>query len=69
MAGAASEALNVLTGVERDVVLLRVIAGLDTSEVAAAVGKSEGNVRVIQHRAMERVRTELTRRGYGGAGP
>jgi len=64
MASEAVAALGVLSEVERDVVLLRVLAGLDTAEVAKAVGKGEGNVRVIQSRALGKVRAELGRRGY-----
>ncbi|MGH8947140.1 MAG: RNA polymerase sigma factor [Acidimicrobiia bacterium] len=60
----AVAALDVLNEVERDVILLRVVAGLDTAEVAKAVGKTPGNVRVIQSRALEKVRAELERRGY-----
>lgn len=63
-ASAALAALDVLDGVERDVVLMRVLGEMDTPEVAAAVGKTEGNVRVIQHRALEKVRAELERTGY-----
>jgi RNA polymerase sigma-70 factor (ECF subfamily) len=63
-ASEAVEALGRLTDAERDVVLLRVVAGLDTDEVAAAVSKRPGNVRVIQSRALRKVRAELTRRGY-----
>lgn len=62
----AVAALETLTGVERDVVLLRVVAGLDTEEVAAAVSKRPGNVRVIQSRALRKVRAELIGRGYDG---
>ena len=67
MASEAVQALEVLTEVERDIVLLRVIAGLDTPEVAAAVGKRRGNVRVIQTRALAKLREELVRRGYTGS--
>jgi len=62
---AALDALRVLSDIERDVVLMRVIGEMDTADVARAVGKSVGNVRVIQHRAMARVRAELGRIGYG----
>ena len=65
MASEAMAALEVLNEIERDVVLLRVVAGLETEEVAAAVGKRTGNVRVIQVRALAKVRAELERRGYG----
>ena len=65
IASEALRALEVLTPVERDVVLLRVVAGLETDEVASAVGKRRGNVRVIQTRALAKLREELVRRGYG----
>jgi RNA polymerase sigma-70 factor, ECF subfamily len=44
---------------QAEVVLLRVIGGLDTDEVAAVVGKKPGAVRVLQHRALKRLATEL----------
>ncbi|MGH8945424.1 MAG: RNA polymerase sigma factor [Acidimicrobiia bacterium] len=62
----ALAALDVLEDTERDVVLLRVLADLDTEQVASAVGKEPGNVRVIQSRALAKVRDELQSRGYGG---
>ena len=37
---------------QADVILLRVIAGLDTERVAEIVGKQPATVRVIQHRAL-----------------
>jgi len=37
---------------QADVILLRVIAGLDTERVGAIVGKQPATVRVIQHRAL-----------------
>lgn len=64
----AVAALDVLNDVERDVVLLRVIADLDTAEVARAVGKRPGNVRVIQSRALDKLRAELERQGYATEG-
>jgi RNA polymerase sigma-70 factor, ECF subfamily len=67
-ASEAVAALDVLGDVERDVVLMRVVGELDTADVAAAVGKRPGNVRVIQSRAMDKLRRELKRRGYGAAG-
>lgn len=52
-------ALHNLSQIERDVVLLRVIGELSSDEVAAVVGKSPGNVRVIQNRALSRMRKNL----------
>ena len=40
---------------QAEVVLLRVVAGLDAAEVGRIVGKSPGSVRVIQHRALKRL--------------
>jgi len=37
---------------QAEVILLRVVAGLDTDEVAFAIGKRAATVRVIQHRAL-----------------
>jgi RNA polymerase sigma-70 factor, ECF subfamily len=44
-----------LPGEQADVVLLRVVAGLDAAEVGRIIGKSPGAVRVIQHRALRRL--------------
>jgi RNA polymerase sigma-70 factor (ECF subfamily) len=41
---------------QRDVVLLRVAAGLSAQETADALGLTAGNVRVLQHRALVRLR-------------
>lgn len=55
------EALAELTDEQRQVVSLRVLAGLSTEEVATIVGKRPGAVRVLQHRAVERLRRALER--------
>jgi len=46
---------------QAEVVLLRVVAGLDAEEVAAIVGKKAGAVRVLQHRALKRLSGRLAR--------
>ncbi len=66
-AGGAGAALEVLDDLERDVVLMRVLGGLDAAAVGEAIGRRPGHVRVIQFRAMAKLRDELLRRGYGGA--
>ena len=48
---------------QAEVVLLRVVGGLDADEVAAIVGKKAGTVRVLQHRALKRLAAELTKEG------
>jgi RNA polymerase sigma-70 factor, ECF subfamily len=40
---------------QSEVILLRVLGGLDVDEVAAIVGKRPGNVRVLQHRGLRRL--------------
>lgn len=40
---------------QADVVLLRVLVGLDVSQVAAILGKRPGTVRVLQHKALRRL--------------
>lgn len=62
-AALGSAALAVIGRLPRDqaeIVLLRVVAGLDAAEVGRIVGKSAGAVRVAQHRALQRL-AELLR--------
>src|SRR5438105_1075663 len=40
---------------QADVVLLRVIGGLDNAQIAEVLGKRPGTVRVLQHRALRRL--------------
>jgi len=44
---------------QRHVILLRVVAGLSAEQVASILGKRVGTVRVLQHRALARLRSEL----------
>jgi RNA polymerase sigma-70 factor, ECF subfamily len=65
-ASATEAALALIARLPRDqaeVVLLRVVGGLDTDEVAGIVGKKPGAVRVLQHRALKRLATELVEDG------
>lgn len=48
-----------LSADQADVVLLRLVAGLDLDVVAQIMGKTIGNVRVIQHRAVKRLAAVL----------
>lgn len=47
---------------QAEIVLLRVLGDLDVEQVAAIVGKSNGAVRVAQHRALERLRLTWPRK-------
>jgi RNA polymerase sigma factor (sigma-70 family) len=54
--------LTGLTGEQREVLLLRVVAGLSVEETAQVVGRRAGAVRSLQHRALARLRTSLAGR-------
>ena len=53
--GAALACLRRLTSEQVEIVLLRVVAGLDSNQVASVTGRKPGTVRVIQKRALERL--------------
>jgi RNA polymerase sigma-70 factor (ECF subfamily) len=48
--------LNDLTDAQREIIVLRVAAGLSAEEVGAVIGKSPAAVRMAQSRAMARLR-------------
>ncbi len=52
----ASALLEVLPSKLREVMLLRVAAGLSAEETGAALGMTAGAVRVAQHRALSKIR-------------
>jgi RNA polymerase sigma-70 factor, ECF subfamily len=52
---AAVAALATLPRDQAEIILLRVLAGLDTHQVARIVGKSPGAVRVAAHRGLRRL--------------
>lgn len=56
------ECLRELPDLEREVVVLRFVEGYASAEVGRIVGKSEGAVRSIQHRALEELREILRMR-------
>lgn len=45
---------------QAEVVLLRVVGGFDVVEVARMMGRSPGSVRVLCHRALRRLATQLS---------
>jgi RNA polymerase sigma-70 factor (ECF subfamily) len=59
----AQNAISALTAAlppeQAEVVMLRVIGGLPVEEVARVVGKRPGTVRVLQHRALRRLASQL----------
>lgn len=48
--------LEMLPPEQREILILRVVAGLSADETAAAVGSPVGAVRIAQHRALTRLR-------------
>jgi RNA polymerase sigma-70 factor (ECF subfamily) len=53
---------------QADVIMLRVVAGLDTERVAAVLGKRPGTIRVLQHRGLRNLERLLgDRSGESGA--
>jgi RNA polymerase sigma-70 factor, ECF subfamily len=57
------EALAELTDDQRQVIILKFIENLENREVAEVIGKSEGSVKSLQHRALRRLRRVLEKRG------
>jgi RNA polymerase sigma-70 factor (ECF subfamily) len=57
---AALRVLSLLVADQAEVLLLRILAGLDVQRVAEIVGKRPGTVRVLQHRGLRRL-AELLR--------
>lgn len=64
-AAAAWQAVGRLPGDRRRAVVLRFVDELSTAEIAGVLGRSEGAVRVLIHRALRTVARELTARGRG----
>ena len=55
--------LSQLPPPQAEVIMLRVVAGLDTEAVAALLGKTPGNVRVMAHRGLKKLEDLLGRAG------
>jgi RNA polymerase sigma-70 factor (ECF subfamily) len=64
---AAKEAIAALPPAQRQVITLRDVEGLDGPEVSSLLGVSEGNQRVLLHRARAKVRAALEERLSGAA--
>ena len=58
-------AVSKLKGDKQKVILMRFIEGFSYGEIAQALNKSEGAVRVIQHRALGDLRRMLTGSEWG----
>jgi RNA polymerase sigma-70 factor (ECF subfamily) len=58
-----SELLKMLPDKQREILILRVVVGLTAEETASAVGSTPGAVRVAQHRALARLKSEIVAAG------
>jgi RNA polymerase sigma-70 factor (ECF subfamily) len=56
--------LQVLPDKQREILILRIVVGLSAEETADAVGSTPGAVRVAQHRALAKLKTEITAAGH-----
>jgi len=57
------EALSLLPSDQREVVVLRHVAGLSPTEIAARTGRTESSVHGLHHRGRRSLTAELARRG------
>lgn len=57
------ELLQILPEKQREILVLRVVVGMSAEETAEAVGSTAGAVRVAQHRALARLKTEISATG------
>jgi RNA polymerase sigma-70 factor (ECF subfamily) len=58
------EALNLLSGDEREIILLRIIKGYSINEVSRILGKPEGTIKSSQFRALNKLKQKLQKGGY-----
>jgi RNA polymerase sigma-70 factor (ECF subfamily) len=56
-------AISKLAALEQDVLIMRFVDDLTPKETAKAVGKSEGAVKLIQHRALEKLKKVIAHDG------
>jgi RNA polymerase sigma-70 factor (ECF subfamily) len=67
----AAERMNRLLAIlpekQREILVLRVVVGMSAEETAEAVGSTAGAVRVAQHRALAKLKGELTGSGRDDA--
>ncbi len=60
--GYVRDLMEVLSPTHREVLVLRIVMGWSAAQTAEALGTSAGVVRVMQHRALNRLRNEMRTR-------
>lgn len=53
-------AVTLLPEAQREVIILRFASGLSVADTAKALGKNENNVKVLQHKGMQRLQVLMT---------
>jgi RNA polymerase sigma-70 factor, ECF subfamily len=59
-----NQLLQVLPEKQREILILRIVVGLSAEETAEAVGSTPGAVRVAQHRALAKLKSEISAAGH-----
>jgi RNA polymerase sigma-70 factor (ECF subfamily) len=54
------KAVELLPEAQREVIILRFASGLSVADTARALGKQENNVKVLQHKGMQRLQLLMT---------
>ena len=55
--------LGTLPEKQREILIMRLVMGMSAEETASALGSTAGAIRVAQHRAIAKLKTEVTRAG------
>ncbi|MEK7195989.1 MAG: sigma-70 family RNA polymerase sigma factor [Patescibacteria group bacterium] len=61
-----AESIKKLKEVEQDVIVMRFVEDLSLKDIAEAIGKSEGAVKVIQHRAIKNLKKIIEHKEKNG---
>ncbi len=64
MAKDLRDAVDELKDPYKQVIALKFLSGLSNSEIAEILGQREGNVRVLQYRALKHLKKELKGKGF-----
>lgn len=59
-----NQLLAILPEKQREILILRVVVGMSAEETAEAVGSTAGAVRVAQHRALARLKSQIMETGH-----
>lgn len=63
-----TDLLDRLPADQAEIIMLRVVVGFNVEEVSQITGKTESNVKVLSHRGLNRLKSELEASGYKARG-